>query len=133
MPTYDYECQTCEHPFDIFMEMSDYDIKAMPPCPECGVKKEVIRVFTTPPMVNFSGDGWSTKDGRINSQMAENRKRAGAKQHELKMDGAVPTLAPNVGGERTDSWSDAAKLAKSQGKNTSGYEKHARKEKDSSA
>jgi hypothetical protein len=45
----------------------------------------------------------------------------------------VPSLAPNVDGERTDSWSDATKLAKSKGKDTSGYEKYARKERSGAA
>jgi putative FmdB family regulatory protein len=131
MPTYNYECQACEHDFELVMRMSEYDSKVKPPCPDCGDGK-TIRIFT-PPMINFPGDGWSSKNNRISGQMAANRKRAGAKQHELKMDGAVPKLAPNVGGERVDSWSEATRLAKSKGKDTSGYERQARKEKANTA
>jgi len=130
MPTYTYECTSCEREFDEIVPMKFYQDPQ--PCPECETmsKRVLSRRF---PGTIFKGDSWGTKNGRVAAQMAENRKRAGAKQLELKRDGAIPTLAPNVGGERTDSWSDAAKLAKSKGKDSSGYEQRARKEKASSA
>jgi putative FmdB family regulatory protein len=132
MPTYDYECQNCEHHFELVMKISEYDTDLKPPCPECGAEKQSTRVFT-PPMINFSGDGWSTKNGRIAAQMRDKNKRLAAKEREQKGDGMIPSLAPNVGGERVDSWSEAAKLARSQGKDTTGYESRARKEKAGSA
>lgn len=131
MATYPYECQSCEHQFEIEMRMSEYDPKTRPPCPECS-SEEVIRIFT-PPMINFSGDGWSTKNGRVAGQMREKNRRLAAKEREMKGDGMLPSLQPNVGGERTESWSDAAKLAKSKGKDASGYESYARKERTGSA
>ena len=33
MPTYDYECKTCEHLFEFFQSMSDDPLME---CPECG-------------------------------------------------------------------------------------------------
>jgi len=129
MPTYDYECQACEHHFELVMKMSEFDAKMKPTCPECGAEKQSIRVFVTAPMVNFPGDGWATKNNRIAGQMRAKNKRLKEKEREQKGDGMIPKLAPNVGGERVDSWSEAAKLAKSKGKSTSGYEKYARKEK----
>jgi putative FmdB family regulatory protein len=131
MTTYPYECQSCEHQFEIQMRMSEYDSKVKPPCPECG-SAEVLRVFTAP-MINFAGDDWSTKNGRIKQQMAAKRKRLASKEREMKNDGMIPSLQPNVGGERVDSWSEAAKLAKSKGKDTSGYESYARKERTGSS
>lgn len=131
MPTYDYECQGCEHHFEIVMKMSEYDSKVKPPCPECGREQQVLRIFT-PPMVNFSGDGWATKNNRIAQQMRKKNKRLASREQEQKAAGLTPRLAPNVGGERVDSWGEAAKLAKSKGKDTSGYERLARKEKASS-
>lgn len=129
MATYPYECQACEVNFEFEMRMSEYEPKGTYPCPECG-SEETIRVFTVP-YVNFSGDGWATKNNRIAGQMREKNKRLEGKEREQKGDGMIPQLAPNVGGERTDSWSDAAKLAKSKGKDTSGYERLARKESKS--
>jgi putative FmdB family regulatory protein len=131
MPTYDYQCQSCEHHFELVMKMSEYDTKMKPPCPECGAEEQSIRVFS-PPMINFSGDGWSTKNSRIAGQMRAKNKRLAAKEREQKGDGMIPQLAPNVGGERVDSWGEAAKLAKDKGKDTTGYERLARKEKASS-
>jgi len=130
MPTYTYDCETCETEFEDMVPMAFY--KEPQPCPSCGKMAKRTLGNRFPGMV-FKGDAWASKNGRIAGQMAERRKKAGIKQHELKMDGAVPTLAPNVGGVRTDSWSEAAKLAKSKGKNTSGYERLARKNKANSA
>lgn len=79
----------------------------------------------------LKGDGWTGKNIRVKNQMREKNKRLKSKERDYKGDGMVPTLAPNVGGERVDSWSDAAKLAKSKGKDTSGYDKLARKESKS--
>lgn len=132
MPTYDYQCEACDHHFEIVMKISEYDTKFQPVCPNCGAEEKAIRVFT-PPMINFTGDGWSTKNSRIAGQMRKKNERLAAKEREQKGDGMIPRLAPNVGGERVDSWSEAAKLAKDKGKDTSGYERLARKEKASSA
>lgn len=84
----------------------------------------------TVPYVTFAGDGWASKNNRIKGQMRAKNKRLDAKERERKGDGAGGvSLAPNVDGKRTDSWSDAVKLAKSQGKDTTGYQNYARKEK----
>jgi putative FmdB family regulatory protein len=129
MPTYPYECQSCEQPFEFEMRMSEYESKGTYACPECG-SEDTTRVFTVP-YVNFTGDGWASKNNRIAGQMREKNKRLAGKEREQKGDGMVPTLVPNVGGERVGSWSEAAKKAKSEGKDTSGYEQRARKESKS--
>ena len=124
MPTYNYECAACSNGFEELIPLAQY--QEPQPCPECG--ELAPRVLGAFPGTVFRGDGWATKNNRVAGQMAERRKRAGAKERDLKGDGMVPTLAPNVGGERTDSWSEASRLAKSKGKNTSGYDQRARKE-----
>ena len=131
MTTYPYECEDCGHQFEIQMKMSDYDSTKKPPCPACD-SASVFRIYTSP-MISFPGDGWATKNNRIAGQMKNKNKRLAAKEREMKGDGMVPKLAPNVDGERVSSWSEATKLAKSKGKNTSGYESYARKEKTGSA
>jgi hypothetical protein len=60
--------------------------------------------------------------------MEKKNQRLDAKQNERKRDAPMVTLAPNVGGERVESWSEASKLAASKGKDTSGYDALARKE-----
>lgn len=131
MPTYPYECQSCGQPFELQMRMSEYDSKTIRPCPECA-SEDTARIFTVP-YVNFSGDGWATKNNRIAGQMRRKNARLAAREREMKGDGTMPKLVPNVGGERTESWRDAAKLAKDRGKDSSGYERLARKEKASNA
>jgi len=127
MATYPYECESCEVSFEIEMSMSEYDSKFKFACPNCG-SEDTFRVFTVP-YINFSGDGWASKNNRVAQQMRTKNRRLQAKEREQKQDGRAPSLVPNVGGERVDSWNEAAKLAKSKGKDTSGYEAYARKEK----
>ena len=88
------------------------------PCPECGaMARRVIG------QVNFilKGDDWVGKNLKIKGQMAAKNRRLDKKQDEMKRDAPGMTLAPNVNGERVDSWSDAQKLAASKGKNTESY------------
>lgn len=122
MPIYGYACPSCAHEFDRRLPISQYNEPQ--PCPECGTeaKKQI-----SAPNFNLVGDDWPGKANRINSQMAEKNKRLSARQ--AANHGAPARLVPNVEGERTDSWSDAAKLAKDKGKDTSGYERMAATEK----
>jgi putative FmdB family regulatory protein len=118
MPVYAYRCPSCEHEFDLILPLSRYDEPQS--CPECSTaaKKRI-----TAPMFNLVGDDWPGKANRVNNQMAEKNKRVSARQRVNH--GTPATLVPNVDGERTSSWSDAAKLAKDKGKDTSGYERMA--------
>lgn len=107
--------------------MDDYD--KLQPCPKCGTEnKKLFR-----PTKNFilKGDGWTGKNHRVKQQMREKNKRLDARTAEMKRDAPNVTLAPNVDGERVDSWADAQKLAKSKGKNTESYESMITKEKES--
>ena len=124
MPIYEYSCQACDDTFDRMLPLANH--KDPQDCPSCGgaTKKMVSAVN-----FNLAGDGWASKNGRIKRQMAEKNRRLDAKQAEMKRDAPGMTLAPNVEGERVGSWSEAGRLAKSKGKDTSGYEKLARKEK----
>lgn len=124
MPTYTYHCETCDDEFDNLVPLANYQDPQ--PCPTCEAMSP--RTMGSFPGTIFRGDGWASKNNRIAGQMKEKNKRLKAKEREQKGDGMVPSLAPNVGGERTGSWSEAAKLARSQGKNTSGYDRRARKE-----
>lgn len=130
MPTYSYQCEKCENEFDELVPLAFY--KEPQPCPACGemAKRTLGNRF---PGTVFRGDSWATKNNRIAGQMRAKNERLKEKEREQKGDGMIPKLAPNVGGERVSSWNEASKLAKSKGKDTSGYERLARKEKASSA
>ena len=57
MPTYEYECKSCGHGFEIFQAMSDDPVKD---CPECG--KEVRRLIFGGAGVIFKGSGFYVTD-----------------------------------------------------------------------
>jgi len=57
MPTYEYECKTCSHSFEVFQSMSDPPLKD---CPECG--SEVRRLIFGGSGVIFKGSGFYVTD-----------------------------------------------------------------------
>jgi putative FmdB family regulatory protein len=57
MPTYEYECKSCGHGFEVFQAMSDPPLKD---CPECG--KEVRRLIFGGSGVIFKGSGFYVTD-----------------------------------------------------------------------
>jgi len=57
MPTYEYECKSCSHSFEVFQSMSDPPLKI---CPECG--KEVRRLIFGGTGVIFKGSGFYITD-----------------------------------------------------------------------
>ena len=109
MPIYSFQCEACETQFDRMMKMSEKDNPT--PCPEC--EEMTSKRLVTGCNFNLPGDGWASKNGRVQKQMAERRRRLGIKQHERVADGGVPggKLVPNVGGEWVETWSEATKLA----------------------
>lgn len=127
MPFYLYHCSSCDHDYQLRVSMEDHD--KVQPCTECETPNK--KVFQ--PTRNFilKGDGWAGKNNRIKNQMRKKNERLDARTAEMKRDQPNVTLAPNVDGERVDSWSEAQKLAKSKGKNTSSYEPLIAKEKAS--
>ena len=57
MPTYEYECKTCSHSFEVFQAMSDEPLKV---CPKC--KKELRRLIFGGAGVIFKGPGFYVTD-----------------------------------------------------------------------
>lgn len=70
----------------------------------------------------LKGDDWAGKNIKIRGQMDVKNRVLEAKQSEQKRHMASMQLAPNVDGERVDSWADAKKLAAERGKATSTYD-----------
>ena len=62
MPTYEYECKSCGHGFEVFQSMSDPPLKD---CPECG--KEIRRLIFGGTGVIFKGSGFYITDKNKNS------------------------------------------------------------------
>ncbi|MDF3130352.1 zinc ribbon domain-containing protein [Kiritimatiellaeota bacterium B1221] len=63
MPTYDYECQECNHQLEAFHAMSAEPLKD---CPACG-KPALKRLIGTGAGVIFKGSGFYQTDYRSDS------------------------------------------------------------------
>ena len=57
MPTYEYECRSCKHTFDVFQSMKDDPIKD---CPICN--QSVRRLINGGTGVIFKGSGFYVND-----------------------------------------------------------------------
>lgn len=57
MPTYEYECRSCGHTFEISQSMRDSPLKI---CPECG--QEIRRLINGGSGVIFKGAGFYSTD-----------------------------------------------------------------------
>jgi len=57
MPTYEYECESCDHKFELFQQMTD---KPREKCPECGGK--VVRLIGAGGGLIFKGAGFHAND-----------------------------------------------------------------------
>ena len=63
MPTYEYQCDACQHNFDEFQGINDPPLTK---CPKCG-KKKLRRLFGTGSAVLFKGSGFYETDYRSES------------------------------------------------------------------
>ncbi|HTN75454.1 MAG TPA: zinc ribbon domain-containing protein [Pirellulaceae bacterium] len=63
MPTYDYECDACEHKFEHFQGIND---ALLTKCPECG-KKKLRRLIGSGGAIVFKGSGFYQTDYRSDS------------------------------------------------------------------
>jgi len=62
MPTYEYECNHCQHQFEVFQKMTD---KPLDKCPKCG--KKVKRLISSGSGLIFKGSGFYATDYRKQS------------------------------------------------------------------
>jgi putative FmdB family regulatory protein len=66
MPTYEYQCDACEHNFDEFQSINDKPLKK---CPKCK-KSKLRRVFGAGAAILFKGSGFYQTDYRSESYKA---------------------------------------------------------------
>lgn len=63
MPTYDYQCDACDHLFELYQGINDPKKRK---CPECG-KLKLRRLLGTGAAVVFKGSGFYQTDYRSES------------------------------------------------------------------
>ena len=82
MPTYDYECDACQHAFELFQGINDPVKKK---CPECG-KLKLRRLFGTGSAIVFKGSGFYQTDYRSSEykKAAEKDKKSSEPKSESK-------------------------------------------------
>ncbi len=107
MPTYEYQCDACQHNFDEFQSFSDPPLKK---CPKCG-KLKLRRLIGTGAAVIFKGSGFYQTDYRSESY------KAAAKAEQESAKPASDKPAAN-GTTDTAASTPAAKTGKSTGKSS---------------
>jgi putative FmdB family regulatory protein len=108
MPTYEYQCDACEHEFEEFQSMSE---AALTKCPKCG-KKKLRRLFGTGAAVLFKGSGFYQTDYRSASY------KAAAKADQDKTTTSTDSAASANGKADTPAKGSDAKPAKAGGKSS---------------
>ena len=128
MPLYEFKCPSCSFSDEYFHHMSEDKKEHF--CPEC--KEEMQRIFCT----NFN-----IKDGltgpppsKVHREKNYRYRRSEMLKKKQKDNHAVQKLVPNVANkegkpEIFDSWKEASKYAKSEGKNEKSFEPMIQKEK----
>lgn len=117
MPLYRHECQECTNEFDVMCSIDDR--KKSHECEFCGAVNS--KNLITGCNFNLPGDEWVSKNLRVQKQMEGRRVKAKEKAGEQAREQPGMTLAPNVEGERTESWADAQQLARDKGKDPNSY------------
>jgi putative FmdB family regulatory protein len=103
MPTYEYECKSCNHQFEVFQNMSDAPLKV---CPKCG--KGVRRLIAGGAGVIFKGSGFYVTDNKKNS--AGGAKKSGdAETKPAAQPGAASAPAEKSGSSKEKKEAPAAK------------------------
>ncbi|MCI0359363.1 MAG: zinc ribbon domain-containing protein [Planctomycetaceae bacterium] len=103
MPTYDYNCDACDHSFEVFESIS---VQPQTKCPKCK-KKKLRRLFGAGAGLVFKGSGFYQTDYR-----SESYKNAAS------ADKAPSESSSSNGdsGKKSQSKSEAKPAAKSEGK-----------------
>lgn len=119
VPTYQMQCRTCRAQESVQMGPSP---RPTAPCSACSGTLEAVlgRVAMAQ-----RGDDWVGRAQKLRGQMGRRADRIGRAEQEQRRE--LPRLQPNVGGLRTETWAEAARLAQSQGLDPEPFRKMDRK------
>ena len=98
MPTYDYECNACQHTFELFQGIND-PIKRK--CPECG-RLKLRRLFGTGAAILFKGSGFYETDYRSDSY-----KKAASADKKAESKASEPAKSTSSSESKSDKKSDS--------------------------
>jgi putative FmdB family regulatory protein len=109
MPTYEYQCDACEHNFDEFQSMSDKPLKK---CPKCG-KSRLRRVFGAGAAIIFKGSGFYQTDYRSESYKQAAKAEQESAKPAAEANGNGTAASPGKNGSAADAAPAGGKAAKS--------------------
>lgn len=128
MPLYSFQCSNleCNNKFSRMLSITAYAEKQ-----HCDVCNSECDLQLSDVEFVLKGDNWTGKNIKIKGQMRRKNRRLATKENDFKRNdpSMQVSLAPNVDGERVDTWEDAKRLAQSKGKDTSLYDNYIRKSK----
>ncbi len=104
MPTYEYQCDACEHNFDELQSFSDAPLVK---CPACG-KKKLRRVFGAGAAILFKGSGFYQTDYRSESYKAGAKAEESAGKSDAKDSGDSNGKSDSAGGTGTNNNANSA-------------------------
>ena len=128
MPVYSFQCSNAECGVTSSRMLPILSYREIQHCADCN--SECDLQLSDIEFV-LKGDNWTGKNIKIKGQMRRKNRRLESKETAFKRDDPSMqiSLAPNVNGERVDTWEDAKSLALSKGKDTTLYDNYIRKSK----
>jgi len=127
MPTYDYKCDLCGFVLEVIHRIVENPVISCPECAKKDVKIPMVRQISGGyfNLGSTEAMGWREKRQRV-------KRNAQLELKQMERYGSGTKLVPNVGGEVTANWSDAAKLARDQGKDSLSYASRVAEERSTS-
>ncbi|MDA0657925.1 MAG: zinc ribbon domain-containing protein [Planctomycetota bacterium] len=111
MPTYDYQCDACDHKFELFQSITEAVKKK---CPSCG-KSKLRRLFGTGAAIMFKGSGFYQTDYRSESykKAASADSNKSESKSESKSDSKTSDSKPSDSKKSSESTSKSSQPKKS--------------------
>jgi putative FmdB family regulatory protein len=123
MPLYEYQCDACDHRFEVIKKYSDPPLKV---CPKCG---GAVHKLQSAPAFQFKGTGWYVTDYPKKDQAETTREDSGSKDASETKD-APAKIEQGGKSEKSDKSDKNDKSEKSQkGEKTEKSEKREKREK----
>jgi putative FmdB family regulatory protein len=108
MPLYEYQCDQCDHRFEVIQKFSDAPVET---CPKCGGP---VKKLLSSPAIQFKGSGWyitdyaragktESKDGKTESKETSGKSESGGSATESKSDKKSETRSDSKAESKSDS------------------------------